>query len=94
MIPKFARNAVARPGELPDRHTDGVPRLRSGQTLRERLAMARHRSQWYRPKSIVRSIAIRPKVYLAVLVGALAAYLLPATISGNFRTATSSSAFT
>ena len=49
--------------------------------------MARHRSQWYRPKSIVRSIAIRPKVYLAVLVGALAAYLLPATISGNFRTA-------
>jgi uncharacterized membrane protein len=35
----------------------------------------------------VRSIAIRPKVYVAVLVGALAAYLLPATIAGNFRTA-------
>ena len=35
----------------------------------------------------MRSIAIRPKVYLAVLVGLAAAYLLPATISGNFRTA-------
>ena len=49
--------------------------------------MARHRSQWYRPQSIVRSIAIRPKVYLAVLAAAVAAYLLPAAISGSFRTA-------
>jgi uncharacterized membrane protein len=55
--------------------------------MRERLAMARHRSQWYRPQSIVRSIAIRPKVYLAVLAAAVAAYLLPAAISGSFRTA-------
>jgi uncharacterized membrane protein len=37
----------------------------------------------------VRSIAIRPKVYLAVLVGVLAACFLPATIAGNFRTAIS-----
>jgi uncharacterized membrane protein len=57
--------------------------------MRERLAMARRRKQWYRPSSIVRSIAIRPKVYLAVLVGVLAAYVLPATIAGNFRTAIS-----
>jgi uncharacterized membrane protein len=49
--------------------------------------MARRRRQWYRPWSIVRSIAIRPKLYLAVLVGVLAAYFLPATIAGNFRTA-------
>ena len=49
--------------------------------------MARRRRGWYRPWSIVRSIAVRPKVYLAVLAGLAAAYLLPATISGNFRTA-------
>jgi len=51
--------------------------------------MARRRKQWYRPSSIARSIAIRPKVYLAVLIGVLAAYVLPASIAGNFRTAIS-----
>jgi len=51
--------------------------------------MARHRRQWYRPRSIFRSIAIRPKVYLAVLAGLAAAFLMPATIAGNFRTAIS-----
>ena len=51
--------------------------------------MARRRRQWYRPRSIVRSIVIRPKVYLAVLAGLAAAFLLPASIAGNFRTAIS-----
>ena len=47
----------------------------------------RRASQWYRPTSIVRSIAIRPKVYLAVLAGVVAAVLLPGTLSGSIRTA-------
>lgn len=49
--------------------------------------MARRRRGWYRPWSMVRSIAIRPKVYLALLAGALTALFLPAAISGSFRTA-------
>lgn len=47
----------------------------------------RRASQWYRPASIARSIAIRPKVYLAVLAGVAAAMLLPGTLSGSIRTA-------
>jgi uncharacterized membrane protein len=43
--------------------------------------------QWYRPKSIARSIAIRPRVYLAVLAAFAAAVLMPATLSGSLRTA-------
>ena len=47
----------------------------------------RRTSQWYRPASIARSIAIRPKVYLAILAGVAAAVLLPGTLSGSIRTA-------
>lgn len=47
----------------------------------------RRTHQWYRPKSIARSIAIRPRVYLAALVAAAAAVLLPPAISGSIRTA-------
>jgi uncharacterized membrane protein len=43
--------------------------------------------QWYRPASIARSIAIRPKVYLAVLAGCLAAALLPQRLPGSICTA-------
>lgn len=43
--------------------------------------------QWYRPASIARSIAIRPRVYVAVLAGIAAALLLPRTLSGSIRTA-------
>lgn len=46
-------------------------------------------AQWYRPKSIARSIAIRPRVYLAALAGAAAAVLLPGSLSGSLRTAIS-----
>jgi uncharacterized membrane protein len=45
------------------------------------------RARWYRPASIARSIAIRPKVYLAVLGGGTAAVLLPDILSGSIRTA-------
>jgi uncharacterized membrane protein len=44
------------------------------------------RRQWYRPKSIARSIAIRPRVYLAVLAALSTAALLPSALSGS-RTA-------
>lgn len=47
----------------------------------------RRTPQWYRPKSIARSIAIRPRVYLAALVAAAAAVLLPPTIPGSIRAA-------
>lgn len=47
----------------------------------------RRAPQWYRPKSIARSIAIRPRVYAAVLVAAAAAVLLPPTILGSIRAA-------
>ena len=43
--------------------------------------------QWYRPASIARSIAIRPKVYLAVFAGVAVAALLPSSLSGSVRTA-------
>lgn len=47
----------------------------------------RRARQWYRPTSIARSIAVRPKVYLAVLAGVAAAVLLPHTWSGSIRAA-------
>lgn len=48
--------------------------------------LPRHR-QWYRPRSIVRSFALRPRVSLAVLTALAAVFLLPSTVSGNLRTA-------
>jgi uncharacterized membrane protein len=52
-------------------------------------APPRRPPQWYRPKSIARSIAIRPRVYLATLAGIAAAMLLPRDISGSMRAAIS-----
>jgi uncharacterized membrane protein len=46
----------------------------------------RHR-QWWRPKSIARSIALRPRVYSAALAAAAAEILLPGAVSGSLRTA-------
>lgn len=45
------------------------------------------RPPWYQPRSIVRSIAIRPKVYCAALAAAVVAFLLPQEVSTNVRTA-------
>jgi len=45
------------------------------------------RRQWYRPGSIVRSFALRPRVSLAVLTALAAFFLLPSAVSGNLRTA-------
>src|SRR4029079_10084091 len=50
--------------------------------------VARHR-QWYRPRSIARSIAIRPRVYVAMLAALAAALLLPHGISAHMRPALS-----
>jgi uncharacterized membrane protein len=43
--------------------------------------------RWYRPASLAHSIALRPRVYWAVIAGAAAYLLLPATISANLRAA-------
>jgi uncharacterized membrane protein len=48
-------------------------------TVRER--------QWYRPRSIARSIAIRPRVYCAALAAAVVLFLLPREIALDIRTA-------
>jgi uncharacterized membrane protein len=45
----------------------------------------RHAPRWYRPRSIAHSIAIRPRVYIAVLVGCIAAVLIPPSFSGSLR---------
>jgi uncharacterized membrane protein len=47
---------------------------------------SRRAPQWYRPQSIAHSIAIRPRVYIAVLVGCIAAVLIPPSFSGSIRT--------
>jgi uncharacterized membrane protein len=43
------------------------------------------RRRWYRPRSIARSIAIRPRVYCAALAAAVVLFLLPDRISVNLR---------
>jgi uncharacterized membrane protein len=50
-------------------------------------AINRQRLSWYQPRSIARSIAIRPKVYCAALAAAVVAFLLPQEVSTNVRTA-------
>ena len=47
----------------------------------------RLRRQWYRPKSIARSLALRPKVYLAVLAAFGAAIVAPSGLSISTRAA-------
>jgi uncharacterized membrane protein len=41
--------------------------------------------QWYRPTSIVRSIAVRPRVYGAALAAAMMFMLMPQTLSTSMR---------
>ena len=43
--------------------------------------------QWYRPRVIARSLALRPKVYLAALAASAAALLLPGWLSLTTRAA-------
>lgn len=45
------------------------------------------KSQWYRPRAIARSIAIRPRVYFATLTALVAAFWLPHALQGNVRAA-------
>ena len=45
------------------------------------------RSQWYAPKSIARSIAIRPRVYSAALAAFAVALIPPYDVSASIRTA-------
>jgi uncharacterized membrane protein len=48
---------------------------------------ARRTRRWYSPKSIARSIAIRPRFYCSAAVGMLALLLLPRAWSANIREA-------
>jgi uncharacterized membrane protein len=48
---------------------------------------ARRTRRWYSPKSIARSIAIRPRVYCSAAASVLALLLLPRDWSGNVRAA-------
>ena len=41
--------------------------------------------RWYSPRSIARSISIRPKLYLSALAGAAVLVLAPASLSANVR---------
>lgn len=44
-----------------------------------------HGPRWWRPTAIARSLALRPRVYFALAVVALASYLLPASMSLSLR---------
>jgi len=45
------------------------------------------RRSWYSPRSIVRSIALRPRVFFGVLAGVAALFLLPAGLKPSVRAA-------
>ena len=44
-----------------------------------------HGPRWWRPTAIARSLALRPRVYFAVATVALAAYVLPPSMSTSLR---------
>ena len=48
---------------------------------------ARHKRPWYSPKSIARSIAIRPRLYWSVMAGLAALMLLPRSWPASLREA-------
>ena len=71
---------------------DGIVRLQCDTSLRVNdvkpaPTINQRRPPWYQPRSIARSIAIRPKVYCAALAAAVVAFLLPREVSTNVRTA-------
>jgi hypothetical protein len=43
--------------------------------------------RWYGPRSLWQSIAIRPRVYSAALIGVAVFLLLPSALSGSLRAA-------
>ncbi len=50
-------------------------------------AIAKRRSRWYSPRSIGRSLALRPRVLIGALVVAAALILLPTSLHGSVREA-------
>jgi uncharacterized membrane protein len=48
---------------------------------------AKRRGRWYNPKSIGRSLALRPRVVIAAIVAIAALFLLPETLRGSVREA-------
>lgn len=53
----------------------------------DHLPNATRRARWYNPRSIGRSIVLRPRVAIGALVTAAALFLLPASFSGAVREA-------
>jgi len=51
-------------------------------------SIPRQRAPWYSPRSIWRSIVIRPRVYIGAVVGIVALLLLPSSVSWAVREAT------
>jgi uncharacterized membrane protein len=64
-----------------------MPRVLRVSAVKPTQTINRRRSSWYQPRSIVQSIAIRPKVYCAALAAGVVAFLLPQEVSTNARTA-------
>jgi uncharacterized membrane protein len=55
--------------------------------MAEQPRVPRRRRHWYRPMSIARSLAIRPRVLLAVVAGGITALLLPSRLPSSISTA-------
>ncbi len=55
--------------------------------MTETASRARARARWYSPRSLGRSLALRPRVYIGALVGLAALLLLPATVPTSVREA-------
>src|SRR5262245_25589754 len=55
--------------------------------MAEQPRVPRRRRHWYRPMSIARSLAIRPRVLLALLAGCITALLLPGRFPTSISTA-------
>jgi len=64
-----------------------MPRVLRVSAVKPTQTINRRPSSWYQPRSIVQSIAIRPKVYCAALAAGVVAFLLPQEVSTNARTA-------
>jgi uncharacterized membrane protein len=61
--------------------------LRTKSEMTETASRARARARWYSPRSVGRSLALRPRVYIGALVGLAALLLLPGTMPASVREA-------
>lgn len=55
--------------------------------MTDAIATARKRAKWYNPRSIFRSLVLRPRVLIAAVVGTLALIALPSSLHTSVREA-------